>query len=85
MARKRCNQCEALMIQGMFCHETGCPNTHSRYDSETGEWIKTRECFDCGFRCDADDPCCSATIEDDTAECGDYPWSDADNLSHLGI
>ena len=23
---KSCDQCEPLMIQGVFCHETGCPN-----------------------------------------------------------
>jgi len=23
----RCNQCEAMMINGVFCHETGCPNS----------------------------------------------------------
>jgi len=22
----RCSQCEALVIQGTACHETGCPN-----------------------------------------------------------
>ncbi len=22
----RCSQCEALVINGMACHETGCPN-----------------------------------------------------------
>ena len=23
-----CDQCEALMINGTYCHETGCPNMH---------------------------------------------------------
>lgn len=23
---KRCDQCEAVMIQGVYCHEQGCPN-----------------------------------------------------------
>jgi hypothetical protein len=55
----RCNQCEASMINGVFCHESGCPNTRSRYDAESGEWIKQRKCFDCGCTVDADDPCCS--------------------------
>ena len=22
-----CNECEALVINGLLCHETGCPNT----------------------------------------------------------
>lgn len=30
----RCDQCEALMIQGIFCHEIGCVNTNARYDKE---------------------------------------------------
>lgn len=33
-----CNQCEALMINGVFCHETGCPNTHKVYNRKTKEW-----------------------------------------------
>jgi hypothetical protein len=24
--RVQCSQCEALVIQGVPCHETGCPN-----------------------------------------------------------
>ena len=52
------------MINGVFCHETGCPNTSARYDADTGEWRKTRECRECGNTVLADDPCCSAQEED---------------------
>ena len=31
MAKMHCDQCEALMINGVFCHETGCPNSGSRW------------------------------------------------------
>lgn len=41
-----CDSCEALMINDVFCHETGCPNTHARYDD--GDWIKQYECRECG-------------------------------------
>lgn len=36
---KACTQCEALMINGVYCHEYGCPEA----------W-KDREipCFECG-------------------------------------
>ena len=34
----RCNSCEALMINGVFCHETGCPES----------WRGVRECPWCG-------------------------------------
>ena len=36
---KKCDQCEALMINGVFCHETGCPNTWKD---------QIRECKWCG-------------------------------------
>ena len=58
--RVSCDQCVALMINGVFCHETGCPNTHSRYDAQEQRWIKQRKCFDCGCMVDADCQCCEA-------------------------
>ena len=33
----RCDQCEPMMIQGVFCHETGCPNMRKVWDGE--RWI----------------------------------------------
>jgi hypothetical protein len=35
MARKRvkrCDQCVALMINGIYCHEIGCPNARPPRD-----------------------------------------------------
>lgn len=59
-----CDHCNAAMIQGVFCHESGCPNYCSRFDIESGRWIKQRRCFECGYDCDRDDPCCNEPIED---------------------
>ncbi len=53
-----CDQCEAATINGVFCHEQGCPNKGARYDRAEGAWIKQRKCFDCGYTVDKDDPCC---------------------------
>ena len=39
MENLECNSCDAIMIQGVFCHETGCP------DSWKG---KEKECKWCG-------------------------------------
>ena len=36
----------------------------ARWDAESGEWIKQRKCFECGCTVDADDPCCSAPMEE---------------------
>ena len=35
---KRCNQCEALVINGVFCHEHGCPNEKKEFVD--GEWVE---------------------------------------------
>lgn len=61
--RIKCDQCQMLSINGVGCHETGCPNTNSRWDENSGEWIKQRKCGECGLTVDATDPCCSAPFE----------------------
>lgn len=66
--RITCDQCELLAINGICCHETGCPNMGSRWDAENREWIKQRKCFECGCEVDADDPCCSAPFEEEEEE-----------------
>ena len=60
----KCNECEMLSINGVACHERGCPNIGSRY--EDGDWIAQRKCWECGYTVDSDDPCCSA--DDDWEE-----------------
>jgi hypothetical protein len=45
----RCNQCEMLSINGVPCHETGCPNEWRTWDEERQEWILYVPCFECGF------------------------------------
>ncbi len=44
----RCNQCEFLFINGVGCHETGCPNERKDWDKDRDEWILYVPCFDCG-------------------------------------
>ena len=34
-----CNSCQALMINGIHCHETGCPDSWKDYQNE---------CYECG-------------------------------------
>ena len=35
----KCDECVAAMINGVFCHETGCPNQGKYWDNEDGMWI----------------------------------------------
>ena len=54
--RMHCDQCEMLAINGVACHETGCPNAGARWDGDT--WIEQRTCSICGYDCDVDSVCC---------------------------
>lgn len=45
-SKKRCDKCEALYINGVFCHETGCPNMGKKWVDE--RWIRFINCFECG-------------------------------------
>ena len=44
-----CSQCELLSINGVVCHETGCPNSRATWDADRQEWVKFIDCFDCGY------------------------------------
>ena len=60
----RCNQCEALMINGVFCHETGCPNRNARCID--GEWIRFYECRECGDEIPKGESCnCMSPVEEE--------------------
>jgi hypothetical protein len=43
-----CDQCEMLSINGVACHETGCPNQNKRWDANIGQWFEVFECPGCG-------------------------------------
>lgn len=59
MAKKRervsCNQCQMLSINGVACHETGCPNSRKTWDSESQSWKRLVECSNCGAEYFAED------------------------------
>ena len=43
----KCNQCEALVINGVFCHEAGCPNHNKKLID--GDWVSIYQCDICGY------------------------------------
>lgn len=49
-----CDHCQATMINGVLCHEHGCPNTNSRYDADARLWVRQTTCFECGCLVDCD-------------------------------
>ena len=36
----KCNQCDSMTINGVYCHERGCPNTDKIWDPEEEEWVE---------------------------------------------
>ena len=57
--RKTCDQCEPMCINGVFCHESGCPNEAKAWVID--EWLEVYECFECGqqsFDQDIIENCC---------------------------
>jgi len=53
----KCDQCEQLRINGVVCHEIGCPNMGRTYDPDREQWIKYVECWDCGFKVEVGEVC----------------------------
>ena len=69
-----CDQCEAMTINGVACHETGCPR--SWCDAAIGEPIPA-ECDFCGSEYTPEDadqrfcsPCCAASYWGYPCDCG---------------
>jgi len=50
-----CDQCDALVINKMFCHEQDCPNSKKKWVD--GQWILFVKCWDCGFDVEVGNSC----------------------------
>lgn len=53
--RVHCDQCQMLSINGIPCHESGCPNSRKIWDPESQSWKRLVECSNCGFEYFAED------------------------------
>ena len=54
------------MINGVFCHETGCPNSKKTWVEERHEWVRFVDCQNCGAEVEQGETCrCDDVIEDD--------------------
>ena len=57
ITRITCDQCSAARINGVFCHEGGCPNARKTWDAERGQWIRYVECRECGCEVEQGELC----------------------------
>lgn len=60
----KCDQCQMLSINGVPCHEIGCPNMGAKWID--GEWVKFYECRDCGCE----------VVKGESCDCQDEPGDD---------
>lgn len=44
--KKRCDQCESTVINGVYCHEHGCPNRGKTYYPNFKKWLTDEELHD---------------------------------------
>lgn len=58
-----CDQCSAVMIQGVYCHETGCPNARRYECRECGSMYAHRD--EAAVCCDPDNASQYVGMEDD--------------------
>lgn len=52
-----CCQCEMLSINGVACHELGCPNSRKTWVKERQECVLFIECFGCGYEVEQGETC----------------------------
>jgi hypothetical protein len=63
-AKKRCDQCNPLVVNGVFCHETGCPTQHKKWVEDRQEWVRFVKCHECGFEVEEGETCsCNDPVE----------------------
>ena len=62
----KCDQCEVARINGIACHEEGCPNSH--LDPITGD-PNPVECWECGFEFVPDGKVSRHALCPDCVEC----------------
>jgi hypothetical protein len=57
-----------VSVNGVACHEHGCPNRNLTWNEEYGRFIATRECAECGAVIELGEVCsCAEPIEDEPA------------------
>lgn len=57
MKRIKCDQCDSVYINRIFCHEHGCINRNKKYDKETDRWIRFYKCRECGQEIEEGEAC----------------------------
>ena len=63
--RIQCDQCQAAMINHVFCHEHGCANSRKQWRDD--QWVKISICNECGCEIADGEECnCISDTEEET-------------------
>jgi 3-oxoacyl-[acyl-carrier-protein] synthase III len=54
----KCDKCDSMIVNGVFCHEFGCENSNKRYNKEDDIWEQLYFCDGCGADVLEDETCC---------------------------
>lgn len=69
---RSCDQCQAAVINGVFCHEAGCPNHGKTWDPLREQWVLYVPCPECGFGIEVGEQCdCMQPLDLDAWEVAD--------------
>lgn len=60
-----CDQCQMLNINGVNCHEQGCPNKNAHWSQEREQWIHYFECGECGDQIEVGESLCNCLEPDE--------------------
>ena len=58
----KCDSCDSVVINGIYCHERGCPNIDKKCNPDTQEWESVYSCPECGCEYDNEESaalCCA--------------------------
>ena len=65
----KCNQCNAAMINGVFSHESGCPNRGKKWFEDVEEFLTVYTCAECGSEYSNEETlesCCAPAEDEET-------------------
>lgn len=65
-----CDSCQAASINGVPCHENGCPNIGKVWDADREQWIKYVLCHECDSEVEVGEECgnCRETSESEESD-----------------
>ena len=64
----KCDSCLIVSINGIACHETGCPNSRKTWIPERAQWVLYLGCRECGCEVEEGESCCDGLFDVESEE-----------------